>query len=201
MAIFTCLRSLYWYLLSSSAVSVATQTPWKKEFPRKGWEFAKRFASYAKEQIQMIPMKRRLDLDEIEDNRETIQTKTPYRLEINLEKDGYLLLINESEDNSKFCMSPSLAYTPKPEILSEKALYLPQKEAGAKAKSVKFTAPGDEYFLAIVTEDPLFLSWLKSDADPKTTLELNEQGLHEIFVQLGKQSNSQVFFKTFKVIA
>lgn len=78
-------------------------------------------------------------------------------------------------------------------------MYLPLEEAIAKNGGLSFKAAGEEYFLAIVTEQPLSLSWVRPDAHPKDIV-VDDKRLQEIFKLLGKQPNSQVFYKTFEVI-
>jgi len=63
---------------------------------------------------------------------------------------------------------------------------------------LRFNAVGEEYFLAIVTEQPLSLSWVRPDSHPKDIV-VDDKRLHEIFKILGQQQNSQVFYKTFVV--
>jgi hypothetical protein len=64
---------------------------------------------------------------------------------------------------------------------------------------LRFKAVGEEYFLAILTEQPLSLPWVRPDAHPKDIV-VDDKRLQEIFKLLGKQHNSQVFYKKFLVI-
>ena len=75
---------------------------------------------------------------------------------------------------------------------------LPVEEAIAKNVGLSFKAVGDEYFLAIVTEHPLSLSWVRPDSHPKDIV-VDDKRLHEIFKLLGQQSNCYVFYKNFVV--
>jgi hypothetical protein len=55
-----------------------------------------------------------------------------------------------------------------------------------------------KYFLAIVTEQPLSLSWIRPDSHPKDIV-VDDKRLNEIFKLLGQQHNCQVFYKKFAV--
>jgi hypothetical protein len=177
---------------------------WEKEFPRRGWQLSKEMATCAIEQLQMKPMvaadgNRNLDLEGIPDVTEgTIRKGERYKLQVDLRSEGYLLLINEGVNGEKYCICPSRAFAlPEPLFLAT-PLSLPLEEAIAKNVGLRFNAVGEEYFLAIVTEEPLSLSWVRPDSHPKDIV-VDDKRLHEIFKLLGKQHNSQVFYKTFVV--
>ncbi|MFM6542706.1 MAG: hypothetical protein ACKPH4_02310, partial [Microcystis panniformis] len=46
---------------------------------------------------------------------------------------------------------------------------------------------------------PIELSWVNGESDP-TDLILSQERLEEIFIKLGQQGNSEVFYKQFKVV-
>lgn len=178
---------------------------WEIDFPRRGWELAKEMAACAMDELQMIPFNqfeamleghKGLDLDEIESGEDTIQKGERYGLEIDFPQDGYLLLLNEGTSGDKYCICPSRAYHIQPQLLEKEPLYLPRR--GALAKSLRFTEVGDEYFLAIVTDKHLKLSWVRPDGDAKD-LAIDDQRMREIFQQLGRLECCQVFYKRFAV--
>jgi hypothetical protein len=177
---------------------------WETEFPRRGWQLSKEMAVCAIEQLQMKPMvvadgNRNLDLEGIPDVTEgTIRKGEGYKLQVDLPSKGYLLLINEGVNGEKYCICPSRAFAlPEPLFLAT-PLSLPLEEAIARNVGLSFKAVGDEYFLAIVTEQPLSLSWVRPDSHPKDIV-VDDKRLHEIFKLLGQQSNCYVFYKNFVV--
>jgi hypothetical protein len=176
---------------------------WETEFPRCGWQLSKEIAIYADEQMRMQPLVagedcRDLDLSDIPDVGErTIQKGKEYRLQLNLQQSGYLLLINQGVSGRKYGICPSWRYNPDGQLLSSILMAVPNEKG--LAKFLRYNAVGDEYFLAIVTEKPLKLSWLRSDSKPND-IAIDEGRLDEIFKQVGQQQNCQVFYKTFEVI-
>lgn len=176
---------------------------WETEFPRRGWQLSKEIAIYADEQMQMQPLVteedfRDLDLSDNPDVGErTIQKGKEYRLQVNLQQSGYLLLINQGVSGSKYGICPSWRYNPDCQLLSSIPMAVPNEKG--LAKFLRYNAVGDEYFLAIVTEKPLKLSWVRPDSKPND-IAINEGRLDEIFKQVGQEQNCQVFYKTFEVI-
>lgn len=177
---------------------------WEKEFPRRGWQLSKEMATCAIEQLQMKPMvtadgNRNLDLEGIPDVTEgTIRKGERYKLQVNLQSEGYLLLINEGVTGEKYCICPSMAFALPEPLFLRSPLSLPLEEAKARDVGLRFKAVGEEYFLAIVTEQPLSLSWVRPNSNPRDIV-VDDKRLHEIFKLLGQQHNSQVFYKTFVV--
>ncbi len=177
---------------------------WETEFPRRGWQLSKKMAACATEQLQMKPLvvtdgNRNLDLEGIPEVTEgTIRKGKRYKLQVDLRSEGYLLLINEGVNGEKYCICPSRAFALPEPLFLRSPLYLPLEEAIARDVGLRFKAVGEEYFLAILTEKPLSLSWVRPDAHPKDIV-VDDKRLQEIFKLLGKQHNSQVFYKTFGV--
>jgi hypothetical protein len=177
---------------------------WETEFSRRGWQLSKEMAVCAIEQLQMKPMvaaegNRNLDLESIPDVTEgTIRKGERYKLQVDLRSEGYLLLINEGVTGEKYCICPSIAFALPEPLFLRSPLSLPLEEAIARNVGLSFKAVGDEYFLAIVTEQPLSLSWIRPDSHPKDIV-VDDKRLHEIFKLLGQQHNCQVFYKNFVV--
>src|SRR6478672_677850 len=156
---------------------------------------------YAERQMQMQPAsasdKRDLDRTEIPDDLgNTIKKNRAYKLQVDLPQRGYFLLINQGVSGRKYGLCPSRAYYPDGNLLGISPIVLPHVKG--LAKSLSYTTPGKEYFLAVVTEEPLSLSWFKPDSDPRDIL-INESRLSEIFQQVGEQKSS-VFYATFQGI-
>ena len=179
---------------------------WKKKFSRMGWELAKEIASPAVEELDMINIETTkgmiLKKDTFfPDYNNCIELENHYRLLINLPiSNKYLLLINESVEGKKYLLSPSKGFANIPHTILSEGLYLPpDDQKKGRAKSLQYGTEGEEYFGVIVTEQPIDLSWVNSESDP-IDLILNQQRLEEIFIKVGQQSNSEVFYKRFKVV-
>jgi hypothetical protein len=127
-----------------------------------------------------------------------IYLNKPHYLWVNLPENGqYLLLINETVEGNFYLFSPSRAFAYVPYTKLSEGLRLPPSEG--LARFFQYDAVGDEYFLAIVTEQPIELSWVNWESDP-TDIILNQERFEEIFIKLGQQGNSEVFYKRFKVV-
>lgn len=176
---------------------------WDVKFPREGWELATRLATCGMEQFQMVDIgdigkiRRELDLGEIPNRDETIVKDKKYALVVNLDAAGYLLLLNRSSKGNYFCLSPSQAFQPRGECQPRQLLYVPDDDG--LAKSLKFQDEGEEYFLVILTEKPLHLSWVRPDGNPRD-FKVDESRFREIFQQIGRQWNGRVFYKQFEVV-
>lgn len=177
---------------------------WETEFPRRGWQLSKEIAICAIEQLQMKPIQRSAELgrdlnvsDIPEICKDTIQKEQQYNLQVDLQQDGYLLLINQGVSRKKYGLCPSKAYAPYNKLTPSTPMYLPQPDALVK-KPLIFKASGEEYFLAIVTDQPLNLSWIRPDSNPRDIV-ISDERLHEIFKLVGQQHNCLVFSKNFMV--
>lgn len=175
---------------------------WEKKFPRMAWELAKEVAEPVKDELEMIPY----EIPIPQDNRiitthipreETLQKEKDYRLKMNLPHTGYLLLINESANGDKFLISPSKAYAEIPSCRLSQPLFFPPDNDTHRAPLAFGTEK--ELFLAIVTKEEIKLSWINEDYRNED-VDLNEQHLFEIFQEVGKLSDFQVFQRSFGVV-
>ncbi len=175
---------------------------WETEFPRRGWALSTQIATCALEELQMQPVAEDTRRDWEDDIPEvcgnTIQKGKPYRLQVELQQQGCLLLINQGVSGTKYLLCPSKAFAPVCEIGTAAPMALPQKEA-LKKTPLTFGAAGDEFFLAIVTEQPLQLSWVRPECHPKDEIDISDERLREIFQKVAQQPSCQVFYKTFAV--
>jgi len=173
---------------------------WQVEFPKVGWEWANKLANCALKEFKMLDIKdvqRDLDWDEIPNCEDTIEKGKKYALTVNFQTQGYLLLLNRGSKGNYYCLSPSQAFHPQGVCVPDTPLYLPDLEA--VATSLKFMDVGEEYFMAILNEKPLNLSWVRPDGNPRD-LQVDEQRFQEIFQELGRQWNARVFYKRFQVV-
>ncbi|MCT7965299.1 DUF4384 domain-containing protein [Laspinema sp. D1] len=170
---------------------------WEIEFPRRGWELAKETATYAKEELQMIDSNK-VDRDLVFNvPNPTIHKGEKYALEVNFLHEGHLLLINQGVSGNLYCLCPSLGFSPETQVMPDKKLYIPSIKA--LAPCLEYNTTGNEYFLAILTENPVKLSWVNPDSDPSYML-LTDERLREIFQEVGRQWNALVFSKKFEVV-
>jgi hypothetical protein len=194
---------------------VTYQWLWEKKFPRMGWELAKEVAAPACDKLTMLdienfevekshgssergPVMNGTVIKPEPDKDNYIYLNKPHYLWVNLPENGqYLLLINETVEGNFYLFSPSRAFAYIPYTKLSEGLRLPPSEG--LARFFQYDAVGDEYFLAIVTEQPIELSWVNGESDP-TDIILSQERLEEIFIKLGQQGNSEVFYKRFKVV-
>jgi hypothetical protein len=173
---------------------------WEVEFPREGWELATTLATCAMQEFKVVDiqeLRRDVSIEEIPACEENIKKDQKYAFAVHLPEEGYLLLLNRGSKGNYYCLSPSQAFQPVGECLPNRPLYLPDFDA--LAKSLKFEDLGEEYFLAILTEKPVELSWVRPDGNPRD-LQVDDQRFQEIFQQLGRQWNARVFYKRFQVV-
>ncbi len=175
---------------------------WEKKFPRMAWDLAKEVAEPVKDELEMIPY----EIPIPQDNRiitthipreETLQKEKDYRLKLNLPHTGYLLLINESANNNKYLISPSKAFAEIPSCRLSQPLFFPPDNDRHRAPLAFGTEK--ELFLAIVTDREIKLSWINEDY-LNEDVELDKQRLFEIFQEVGKLSDCQVFQRSFGVV-
>lgn len=172
---------------------------WEIEFPRQGWKLAQEMATYAIEELQMIELKngdRDICLN-VAKNPAMICKGKEYALQVDFPHQGDLLLINQGVSGKRYCLCPSLAFSLNTQIMPDKKLHIPGIKALANA--LQYMDMGNEYFLAILTENPVNLSWVHPESEPADILVTDER-LQEIFQQVGRQWNAQVFYKKFEVV-
>ncbi|MCT7996825.1 DUF4384 domain-containing protein [Laspinema olomoucense] len=172
---------------------------WEIDFPRQGWKLAEETATYAMEELQMIDLKsqdRDLCLNGVK-NPVTIYKGEEYALQVDFPQTGHLLLINQGVSGTRYCLCPSLGYSVDTQVMPEKKLHIPGIKA--LASSLQYTDIGNEYFLAILTDHPVQLSWVNPNYKPGDIV-VTEERLREIFQQVGRQWNARVFSKKFEVV-
>ncbi|WP_254564545.1 DUF4384 domain-containing protein [Oscillatoria sp. HE19RPO] len=172
---------------------------WEIDFPRQGWKLAEETATYAMEELQMIDLKsqdRDLCLNGVK-NPVTIYKGEEYALQVDFPQTGHLLLINQGVSGKRYCLCPSLAFSVETQVTPDKKLHIPSIKA--LASSLQYTDIGNEYFLAILTDHPVQLSWVNPNYKPGDIV-VTEERLREIFQQVGRQWNARVFSKKFEVV-
>lgn len=191
---------------------------WETKFVTEAWNFCKTQAVYHSLAMKMKPITdidRYAELDEIpeEDTIQLIQ-KQRYRLTVDfsevlseMNSKAYLLLMSEDSQGIKQIFSPSKPYAeiPVTAITANQAISIPppvttDAEKKFRARSLKYSDLGKEYFLAIITPQPLELSWVKPEIPGKKQVTLDEERVKEIFTKLSQQPEARAFYKEFEVI-
>lgn len=83
-------------------------------------------------------------------------------LAFDLNRDGYLTLLDEGPEGVIYCLCPS-QFAPDMRIRSGR-FYLPEEGSAYSAFELSGT-PGNEKLLAIISDEPLGLDWFSHDAD------------------------------------
>jgi hypothetical protein len=179
---------------------------WEKEFPRRAWDLAKEIAKLASTELRMVSSEiaKSLDISEFTDlidDDYSIKSGNPYHLSIKFPYlNHYLLLINENIDGQKVLLSPSKIIADIPFTQLSEELVLPlNDEKRKRIPYLRYKGEGIEYFLALITEQPIELSWI-SELSRNDDYFLDQNRLEEIFNKISKQRNSQLFYKQFNLI-
>jgi len=131
----------------------------------------------------------------------TIPANEELWMAIDIECPNYQLLLFNRSQQGKFLLCPSFGYAVNA-IIEKSPFLLPESDslAGKTEQKFIFEETGKEEFLAIALEKPLSLPWLipcEDDALP----EWNAERIKELFEQLEKQDNWQVFYQSFEVVS
>lgn len=163
---------------------------WEYKFPREAWALCQECAS----RIQASGEPNR-DV-KLPPNPNHVKVNEHWQFKADFGRSGYLYLINQGSSGNKYLLSPSsyFAKIPVTELPKNHSFCMPWDD---NHYPLSFSTVGEEYFLAIVTEKPLTLSWLEKDA---TDIELNEVKLRELFLQMIKDSNLGIFDRQIKII-
>ncbi|WP_199246525.1 DUF4384 domain-containing protein [[Phormidium] sp. ETS-05] len=124
-----------------------------------------------------------------------VPVKSQIKFEVNLERDGYLVLLEKGTSGQLFCLCPSFV-APQPQ-LSAGPVQLPQETGRVKY----FTLTGDggrEEIVALIAKEPPPLDWLpKGDQPP---LELNNDHLNDLLSYLNPGPDCQVWYSDYMVV-
>jgi serine/threonine protein kinase len=100
-------------------------------------------------------------------------------LAFDIKRDGYLTLLDAGSEGLVYCLCPSW-FAPNTRLQSGH-FYLPQ--AGAAYEAFTPDAVGKERLLAIITDEPLGLDWLPSDAETPARV-LSGDDIESLFARL-----------------
>jgi TIR domain-containing protein/uncharacterized protein DUF4384 len=114
------------------------------------------------------------------DAQRTYEIGSRLGLAIWAERAGHLVLIDEGQDGTIYCLCPSWFA---PDTRVDKGMnYLPQ--TNARYQSFELSGePGREQLLAVITNEPLTLNWLSSEARSPARV-LNTQDVELLLTQL-----------------
>ncbi len=132
---------------------------------------------------------------------ETIKKDCPYRLSFHPNQSGYLLLLSKGTTGTIRSVIPSIGFGLSDKIPAvNQTIYIPQNNTLAKDSKRNFTfqGVGQEKFLAIITKQPLNLSWSSFNFEEKVPTLKDNHGI-ELGEKLKQQPNRQIFYKTFQV--
>ncbi len=101
-------------------------------------------------------------------------------LAFDLNREGYLTLLNKGEEGIVYCLCPSW-FAPGAR-LEARRFYLPQKGSSYEAFELSGAA-GKEKLLAVISDEPLGLDWLPSDSDTPARV-LSEDDIELLFARL-----------------
>jgi hypothetical protein len=170
-----------------------------------GWEILKKQAKTAPDWIQFLteqemvsvgvgiralkPLSPRSSARKIDP---TIPINQPLLMIVDLAYPNYQMLLLYRSAEMKYILCPSFGYAPNG--VNQPPMRLPQNQ-----EKFTFEELGKEEFLAIAVEKPVSLPWLiPREEDPLP--EWNAERLKELFEQLEKQGNWQVFYQIFEVV-
>ncbi|MEC4986963.1 MAG: DUF4384 domain-containing protein [Oscillatoria sp. PMC 1068.18] len=127
---------------------------------------------------------------------ECIKLGTNIRLEMKLERPGYVLVLEKGTSGRLWCLCPS-SLAPKP-FFPAGVSVLPQP--GSSQKSFKITGNvGIEQVLAVVSQEPPQLDWLPEGKDKP--LQLGEKHLQNLREYLQQSNDCQVLYTEYTVVA
>lgn len=129
---------------------------------------------------------------------EEIRLGSRIRLAIELDRQGYLVVLDKGTSGKIYCLCPSSGFAPKPQSEPGVIFYLPQE--GAKFPSLSVAgSEGQEEVLVIITDTPLDLEWLGVDSKI-CALELTLEHLEQLRIQLDQRRDWTAMKRDFLVI-
>ncbi|HIK13179.1 MAG TPA: DUF4384 domain-containing protein [Oscillatoriaceae cyanobacterium M33_DOE_052] len=126
--------------------------------------------------------------------RKEVPVGSQIQFEVNLERDGYLLLLEKGTSGQMWCLCPSFL-APQAQ-LSAGVARLPQETGRVKY----FTLTGDggkEEIVALIAKEPPPLPWLPTGNQPP--LELNQDHLNDLLSYLNPRPDCQVWYTDYMV--
>ncbi len=132
-----------------------------------------------------------------DDDKPSVPLGSKIYFQLQLEKAGYLLLLEKGTSGKMWCLSPSGGFAPNPH-LSAGVVNLPL--LGARQSHFKLTGnPGVEEVVAVIAKDKPTLEWLSQVSD--RLLELREDHLKGLLEYLNHSRDCQILRMAYRVTA
>ncbi|NEO53861.1 MAG: DUF4384 domain-containing protein [Okeania sp. SIO3B5] len=129
--------------------------------------------------------------------RSTIPPGTEIKFEVQLERPGYLTLLEKGTTGEFFCLSPSSLFAPYPNFKEASKVLLPMEGASIEFFELSSEPGVEEIIVAIAPERPK-LDWLpKPDQEP---LQLQGKHLQEFLVYFECESDCTLWYMNYKVV-
>ena len=125
----------------------------------------------------------------------SVELGSHIRFEVELDRDGHLLLLEKATSGKLWCLCPSLL-APKPRFEKGKAV-LPQKEAPLKSFLLSGNPGKEEILAAIAPQSPHF-DWLPQPEDKP--LLLQGEHLSGLLAYLEGEAECQVLYMDYEVV-
>jgi hypothetical protein len=112
---------------------------------------------------------------------------------------GHLLLLGK-DSREVYCLCPSPGFAPDTQLLAERPVVLPQPSSrlAVNGEYLSFSNLGTETFLAVVTPEPLGLSWAKPGGKDDC-FTLTTDSLVELYKTIHEQE-AHLFYRAFDVV-
>jgi hypothetical protein len=135
-------------------------------------------------------------MDEQPETKFKVKLGDKIKFEINLEVSGYLTLLQRGTSGKVICCCPSPLATDV-YLINGKTI-LPQPQTGKSAIPITGSY-GTDQFLALITPQPLTLTWLKQGSEK--FLSLTVEHLLELQNNLNSSNGHQLFCSEYLIIA
>jgi hypothetical protein len=137
-----------------------------------------------------------LDMGEVETAEAQILSfslDSKIRFEVNLDRAGYLLLLEKGPSGKIWCLCPSSNFAPKPQHPGGRVSF---PQAGSRQKYFELDRPGQEEIVAVIAKDVPRSDWL-----PKPGKPLGEGNLARLLEYLNHCQDCQVLRMAYRVTA
>ncbi|NEN88047.1 MAG: DUF4384 domain-containing protein [Okeania sp. SIO3H1] len=128
--------------------------------------------------------------------RHTIPAGTDIKFEVQLERPGYLTLLEKGTSGEFFCLSPSSLFAPYPNFKEVSKVLLPMEGASVEFFELSCEPGVEEIIVAIAPKRPK-LDWLpKPEEEP---LQLQGKHLQEFLVYFEGESDCTLWYTNYRV--
>ena len=156
---------------------------------------------------QAQPAGQRIEMKEIPNPKRAPNRSRPsvltqhefYQCFLDFKMAGHLLLLGK-DSREVYCLCPSPGCAPDTQLSTTGPIVLPQPSSrlAANGEYLSFSSLGTEAFLAVVTPEPLGLSWTKPGGEDDY-FTLTTDSLVELYKTINKQE-THLFYRAFEVV-